>query len=166
MKQSIFILFIISILFSFCACSNTNNISDQTTQSTAQEQESITIGTNRKERVDNMITVKIGDKSFSAQLYDNETAKAFADMLPLTLNMQELHGNEKYYYLDNSLPTDSMNIGKINCGDIMLYGSNCIVLFYDSLSTEYSYTKIGHIENTQNLANAAGSSDVTIIFEK
>ena len=166
MKKSIFILFIISILFSFCACSNTNNISDQTTQSATQEQKSTTTDTNTTERVDNMITVKIGDESFSAQLYDNETAKAFADMLPLTLDMQELHGNEKYYYFNHSLPTDSMNISEIHCGDIMLYGSNCIVLFYDSLSTEYSYTKIGHIENTQGLANAAGSGDVTIIFEK
>lgn len=166
MKKSLFILFIISILFSLCACINVNNIDYKTTQSTTQEQESTAADTNTTERVDNMITVKIGDKSFSAQLYDNETAHAFADMLPLTLNMNELHGNEKYYNLSNSLPTDSSDVGKINSGDIMLYGNDCLVLFYDSFSTGYSYTKIGYIENPTGLADAVGNGNITITFDK
>lgn len=164
MKKSIFILFIISILFSFCACSNVNNIDDKTTQSTTQEQENTT--TNTTEIVDNMITVKIGDKSFSAQLYDNETAQAFADMLPLTIDMNELHGNEKYYNLSNSLPMDSSDVGKINNGDIMLYGNDCLVLFYDSFSTNYSYTKIGYVKNPSELADAVGNGNITITFYK
>lgn len=36
--------------------------------------------------------------------------------------MSDLNGNEKYYYLDENLPTNSENIGHINAGDIMLYG--------------------------------------------
>ena len=54
-----------------------------------------------------IITIKIGNSSFTARLYDNETAKVFPDVLPLTLDMNELHGNEKYYNLSKSLPTDS-----------------------------------------------------------
>ena len=45
------------------------------------------------------IMIKIGNKEFAATLYDNETAKAFKSMLPMTLNMSELNGNEKYYYI-------------------------------------------------------------------
>lgn len=118
------------------------------------------------EKTDNTITVNVGGKSFSARLYDNETAKAFADMLPLTLDMNELHGNEKYYNLNSSLPTDSSDTGTINSGDIMLYGDNCIVLFYDSFSTEYSYTKIGYIEESTDLADTVGNGNVTVTFEK
>ncbi len=74
--------------------------------------------------------------------------------------------DEKYYNLNQSLPTDSTEIGSIKSGDIMLYGSNCVVLFYDSFQTQYSYTKIGFIENTYNLAEAVGNGNITITFEK
>ena len=61
--------------------------------------------------------------------------------------------NEKYVYLDNSLPTNSSNPKRINAGDVMLYGNNCLVIFYKSFDTSYSYTKIGHINNLENLDN-------------
>ncbi|MDE6752433.1 MAG: hypothetical protein K2J59_06675 [Eubacterium sp.] len=64
------------------------------------------------------------------------------------------------------MPTDHLNIDNINSGDIMLYGNNCLVLFYKSFLTEYSYTKIGYIENSSNLADAVGSDNITVSFEK
>lgn len=157
---------VLLIFFSFCACSDASKINDKTTESTEQVQENMMITMHTAEKSDNIITVKVGDKTFSAQLYDNETAHAFADMLPITLDMHELNGNEKYCYLSNSLPMDSSDIGKIKIGDIILYGSHCIVLFYDSFSTNYSYTKIGYIENPTGLADAVGSGNVTVSFEK
>lgn len=167
MKKFAVILLSVLIIFAFCSCSNVNNkTTENITKSTTQEQESTMPEINTTEKSVHSIKVKIGDKAFTAQLYDNETARAFADMLPLTLDMNELHGNEKYTYFNNSLPANPANIGKINTGDIMLYGRDCLVLFYDSFSTNYSYTKIGCIENPIDLANAVGSGDVTIIFEK
>lgn len=109
--------------------------------------------------------IKIGNKEFSVALYDNETAKAFKAMLPMTLNMSELNGNEKYYYLADSLPTKAERVGKINAGDIMLYGSSCVVLFYETFNTSYSYTKIGHIDNVAGLKEAVGRGSVTVTFE-
>lgn len=143
-----------------------SNVDDKTTESTTQVQESTMSNTSTTKKDNNKISIKIGDKSFTAQLYDNETAKAFAEMLPVTLDMNELNGNEKYYNLQNSLPTDTSDIGKINNGDIMLYGNNCIVLFYDSFSTSYRYTKIGHIVNPEELADAVGNGNITITFDK
>lgn len=111
------------------------------------------------------IQITAGGKSFSAVLYNNNTAQALLNQLPLTLNMSELNGNEKYYYFDSSLPTDSENVGYINTGDIMLYGSDCLVLFYDSFSTPYSYTRLGYVDDPDGLANALGFVDVTVTFE-
>lgn len=165
MKKLITILLIIVIPVILCACSNASDI-NESISGTTQEQESTMTDISTTEKTDNTITVNVGGKSFSARLYDNETAKAFADMLPLTLDMNELHGNEKYYNLNSSLPTDSSDTGTINSGDIMLYGDNCIVLFYDSFSTEYSYTKIGYIEESTDLADTVGSGNVTVTFEK
>lgn len=112
----------------------------------------------------NKITISAGGATFTATLADNETARAFARMLPLTLDMSELNGNEKYYYLDSSLPTDSSNPGTINTGDIMLYGSDCLVLFYKTFNTSYSYTRIGKVDNPQQLEAALGRGAVTVTF--
>ena len=109
--------------------------------------------------------ITIGNKEFTATLYDTEAAQAFAKLLPLTLDMSELNGNEKYNYMSTTLPTKTENVGKINAGDIMLYGNNCIVLFYKSFSTPYSYTKIGKIDNVTGLQQAVGSGSVTVTFQ-
>ena len=95
----------------------------------------------------------INNKEYIINLEDNETAKSFAGLLPQELNMRELNGNEKYIYLDNTLPTNSYNPNRINKGDVMLYGNNCLVIFYKSFDTSYSYTKIGHIDNLEDLGN-------------
>lgn len=112
----------------------------------------------------NRILVQIDTKSFEAQLEDNTTAQAFAQMLPLTLQMEELNGNEKYSYLPESLPTSSKRPGRIEKGDLMLFGNNCLVLFYQSFSTGYSYTRIGKIGNSSGLEEAVGRGNVSIRF--
>lgn len=48
----------------------------------------------------------------------------------------------------------------------MLYGDDCIVLFYDSFTTPYSYTKIGYIENADGLENAVGKQDAQVSFNE
>ncbi len=111
------------------------------------------------------INVTIGSTTFAATIEDSETGRAFYDMLPLTLNMSELNGNEKYCYLDTSLPTASYRPGTINAGDIMLYGSSCVVLFYETFNSGYSYTRIGAVINPDGLAQALGSGNVTVKFE-
>ena len=112
------------------------------------------------------ITLDINGKIFNAVFYSNETAKQFSDMMPVTMNMTELNGNEKYYYLNTTLPVNSERVGTIKKGDIMLYGNNCIVIFYESFNTSYSYTKIGYIENADNIKDALGSGSVNLTFKK
>lgn len=112
------------------------------------------------------IKIKVGSQTFTATLLDNNSAKAFQEILPLTINMVELNNNEKYYDLPNSLPTNSSNPGTIKNGDLMLYGSKTLVLFYKTFSTSYSYTKLGAIDDVTGLASALGSGNVSVTFEK
>lgn len=112
------------------------------------------------------INVIVGTKTFIATLADSETGRAFAQLLPMTVTMTELNGNEKYHYLDSSLPTDSYQPGTIQAGDLMLYGNNCVVLFYETFSSSYSYTRIGSIDDSEGLAAALGSGNVSVRFEK
>lgn len=111
------------------------------------------------------IIIRVGGRSFTATLEDNATARAFVAMLPMTVTMNEMNGNEKYYYLSENLPTDSYRPGTIRNGDLMLYGSSCVVLFYETFSSSYSYTRIGRLDNPSGLASALGRGNVTVTFE-
>ena len=111
------------------------------------------------------IRITIGGKTFSATLENTPAAAEFAKMLPLTLRMNELNGNEKYTGLSEKLPADPSCPGKIRSGDLMLYGKSTLVLFYESFPTSYSYTRIGKIADVKGLKEAVGDREVTVKFE-
>ncbi len=127
------------------------------------------INTNEEVEGENLsmkINLTINGNNFTATLEDNETTRELLNRLPLELNMSELNGNEKYYYFDDSLPTNSYRPGSINTGDIMLYGNDCLVIFYESFNTTYSYTRIGRIDNADNLDEVVGSGSVNVRISK
>ena len=111
------------------------------------------------------INVIVGSKTFTATLADSKTGEAFAALLPLNVTMNELNGNEKYHYLSSSLPTAAYRPGTIHAGDLMLYGNNCVVLFYETFNSSYSYTRLGSIDDPSGLAEALGVGNVSVRFE-
>lgn len=112
------------------------------------------------------VKVKVGSKSFNAVFYDNDTSKALLKSMPVKLKMSELNGNEKYKYLNKDFPTNEKRVKRVKAGDIMLYGSDCLVVFYKSFNTSYEYTKVGRITNPKGLKKAAGKKSVTVSFSK
>ncbi len=121
----------------------------------------IEVGTSESEI---SIILTVGDHNFRAALLNNETTAAFIEVLPLTLDMSELNGNEKYFYMDSGLPTDPCQPGQISAGDLMLYGNNCLVLFYESFSSGYSYTRMGSLDDPAGLSEALGSGSAEVTF--
>jgi hypothetical protein len=114
--------------------------------------------------VDNALIITIGGKPFGATLSDNSTAAAFKALLPLSVSMSELNGNEKLYRLPTNLPAQPSRPVSIQSGDLMLYGANTVVLFYKSFPTTYSYTRIGRIDDPAGLERAVGAGSVTVTF--
>lgn len=110
------------------------------------------------------LQVKVGNQNFTATLHDNETTRALIQKLPLTLTMSEMNGNEKYHYFSDTLPTSASRPASIRAGDLMLFGSDCLVLFYENFSTSYSYTPMGSIDNPAGLSEALGTGDVQVVF--
>lgn len=134
MRKKLLLILIVITILNIVGCSKTNK---------------------QEKREEDMKEIKaiINNIEYDINLEENETTKEFIKMLPQEYTMNELNGNEKYTYLDKSLPTDSYNPNQINKGDIMLFGDNCLVIFYKTFNTNYSYTKIGHIDNLQDLDN-------------
>jgi acetyltransferase-like isoleucine patch superfamily enzyme len=64
------------------------------------------------------ISIAVGSSVFSTKLYDNEASRALLAQFPLTLDMSDLNSNEKYYYLADDLPSESIEKPEtINAGD-------------------------------------------------
>ena len=146
-------LIIISILL-VTGCNYNEKKSDNKNETKTQ----ITNGIDEEDKI---VKVKIDNNYYAIDLEENETVKEFINILPKEFNMTELNGNEKYIYLDNVLPTNEYNPGYINKGDVMLYGNNCLVIFYKSFNSNYSYTKIGHINDLPDLDN----NNIIVKFE-
>ena len=151
MKLFFVFLFLVVSLMSCASCFKTSSPSDSSNN----------INPNGSK-----MKLKIGNSTFSVTLYDNATVTAFKSLLPLTVNMVELNGNEKYADLSRKLPTNASNPGTIRNGDLMLYGSSTLVLFYKTFPTSYSYTKLGRIDDVTGLVAALGSGNVTVTFEQ
>jgi len=147
-KLNPFLLLTISVFLVFCQKENQSTISP-----------SIELNMNNK------ISVKVGNKTFTATLLDNPTSKAFVAQLPLSINMIELNNNEKYAQLPKSVPTNASVPSRIEAGDLMIYGSSTLVLFYKGFNTSYSYTKIGKIDDVTGLTTALGAGDAKVSFE-
>ena len=147
-NKLILVVLVIILVFAITACSK--NVENDNNNAS-----------NKKEVI-STLRVVIDEKEYIVKLNDNKTSKSFIKLLPQELNMSDLNCNEKYAYLDNKLPVNSYNPKRINKGDVMLFGNNCLVIFYKSFDTSYSYTKIGHIDNLPDL----GNGDVLVKFKK
>ena len=125
-------------------------------------QETSITNNNEKENKMAKIYASLNSEKLEINLEENSTASALVKLLPLDITMNDLNKNEKYAYLDESLPTNTYSPKHIEAGDVMLFGDNCLVIFYESFDTSYSYSKIGHINNLPSLddGNISISIDV------
>lgn len=164
---SILCLFIFSFGLTACANSETNernetNQVEMPTSDPTQETRDSDMS-DPSTMID--LNITIGEQVFSAKLYENQTTQAFIEKLPLEINMSDVNSNEKFYSFPDTLPTNSEKPGEINAGDIMLYGDNGLVLFYETFPSTYSYTRIGYIEEAVRFAQSVGDGEINVAFE-
>lgn len=108
----------------------------------------------------------VGASRFAILLADTKAAHEFAAMLPLTIRMADLNSNEKHADLPKSLSANATRPGAIYSGDIMLYGSSTLVVFYKGFNSSYAYTRLGQVKTLADLTQVLGSEDVQIEFSR
>lgn len=137
---------------------------NETQEKTERQPESPTQEPAQDEPMNEPVTklkIEVGGHSFTATLEQNDATAALVDMLPLTISMSDYSGFEKVGSLGASLPTSNAQTTTQE-GDVVLYNGNQIVIFYGSNS--WSYTRLAHVDDLTDWADALGSGDVTVTF--
>ena len=167
MKKLLVILLAITLI-SLTSCGKSNSIPTPTT-----DEPSITITTpsddnqtTKEDETETMkLTLKIDDTEVDVIWADNDSVRALKNLAKdgLTINMSKYGGFEQVGSIGSTLPSSDTRI-TTSPGDIVLYSSNQIVIFYDS--NTWSYTKLGHINLSKSeLTDLLGDEDVVVTID-
>ena len=119
--------------------------------------------------LDDIIEVKkemkllIDEKEISVNWENNESVKALKQISPLEIKMNKYGGFEQVGPIGKTIASNDVNYTS-NPGDIVLYSSNQIVIFYGS--NTWQYTKLGHLDLEQNeIKSLLDKPNVTLKIE-
>lgn len=110
------------------------------------------------------ILLSVGDRSLTASLVDNTATRELLELLEkgaITIQMNDYGGFEKVGELPQSFTTSNSQI-TTKPGDIMLYRSNNMVIFYGTNS--WSYTRLGRVDGAtaDSLRQFLGSGNISL----
>ena len=168
MKRVLTLLLAIMLII-MTSCGKSDNSSTQpttdepsTTITTPQDDNSTT----KEDETETMkLTLKIDDMGVDVIWSDNDSVRALKTLAKdgLTINMSKYGGFEQVGSIGSTLPSSDTRI-TTSPGDIVLYSSNQIVIFYDS--NTWSYTKLGHINLSKSeLTDLLGDEDVVVTID-
>ena len=145
--------------------SKTSEMSDPAqTSEQADAEEPATEETGTEEVKAKMLRMMIGNTAVAVDWENNESVealKAQCENEPLVIQMSMYGGFEQVGPIGSRLPSNDAQT-TTSAGDIVLYSSNQIVVFYGSNS--WAYTKLGHItdQDASGMAGLLSNGNVTI----
>jgi len=110
------------------------------------------------------LQITIGNKLATAILYDNPTAKDFASLLPLSLNLEDYNSTEKISNLSKKLSTQNAPAGfDPSTGDITYYAPwGNIAIFYKDFSYSSGLISLGKITDGIDAFKVTGPVSIKI----
>ena len=111
-----------------------------------EDQKKDNTGGNEEESEMIEMTLKINDEEVNVKWEDNESVRALAGLAakgPATVETSMYGGFEQVGALGTTLPSNDVDTAT-EPGDIVLYSSSNIVVFFGTNS--WAYTRLGHIE--------------------
>lgn len=116
-----------------------------------------------EEEEEPMMQMKINDTPVTVAWEDNESVSALKELAMdgLTIQMSMYGGFEQVGSIGQRLPSSDVQTST-SSGDIVLYSSNQLVVFYGSNS--WAYTRLGHItdKTPEEMRTLLSNGDVTI----
>lgn len=108
--------------------------------------------------------IKIGENILEAELTENSSAAALAELLKdkdITIEMHDYGDFEKVGEIGTNLPVNDERI-TTTAGDLILYQGNKFVIYYDT--NLWNFTRLGKIKNISEteLKNILGENNVTV----
>ena len=99
MKRIFCLLLLFVLLVIMTACSQSNKETEVGNHINSNLESTSTNNTeaNTEGQTDMTLNVKVGGQDFTVALYDNPSTQALIQRLPLSLDMSEMNGNEKYF---------------------------------------------------------------------
>lgn len=147
MKRLIMALLISTLLLSGCINNkkNKDNQSDEITNNIPEEE---------------IMKLEIDENVLDVSWNNNASVTALNEIKPLTINMHRYGGFEQVGSIGQSIVSDDKET-TTKPGDIVLYSSNQIVVFFGT--NTWSYTKLGHINlSDSDLNTLLNKSNVTL----
>lgn len=158
MKKIIFIIFII-IGFSLLGCSNNNNnLSDLDKANETENSKN----TGEMDSEESIFVMKIDNIVVNITWEKNDSINELMEYAKngITITMHQYGGFEQVGSIGKTITSNDSQI-TTNPGDVVLYSSNQIVIFFGTNS--WSYTKLGHINMNQSELNSLlNKSNVTL----
>lgn len=161
MKQFSLLLLILILLVVITGC-NSKQAASSEILSVESQQSSIPEETTT-ERIDAEMKMYINDVEIPVTWENNQSVNALKDDLQMgdiVISMSMYSNNEQFGSLGKTYPSSDIQI-TTNNGDIVLYSSDQIVVFYGSNS--WAYTRLGRIDLLENeVTELLCNGDVTI----
>lgn len=113
-----------------------------------------------------MAKLEVNGETLEVVLADNESARAFADLMadgPVMVDAHAYGGFEQVGRLPEALPANDVQITTAP-GDIVLYQGNQVSVFCGS--NTWSYSRLGRIEGCaeDRIVELLGGDDVQLVF--
>jgi uncharacterized lipoprotein NlpE involved in copper resistance len=158
MKKIIFAILII-IGFSLLGCSNNNNnLSDLDKTNETENSKN----TGEMDSEESVFVMKIDNIVVNITWEKNDSVNELMEYAKngITITMHQYGGFEQVGSIGKTITSNDSQI-TTNPGDVVLYSSNQIVIFFGTNS--WSYTKLGHINMNQSELNSLlNKSNVTL----
>ena len=158
MKKIIFTIFII-IGFSLLGCSNNNNSLSDLDKTNETENPK---NTGEMDSEESIFVMKIDNSVVNITWEKNDSVNELMEYAKngITITMHQYGGFEQVGSIGKTITSNDSQI-TTNPGDVVLYSSNQIVIFFGTNS--WSYTKLGHINMNQSELNSLlNKSNVTL----
>lgn len=154
-------------------CSNTsasesngtsNPVSVSTPSAAAEQPASVPVTSDSATEALPNLQVTFNDAEYTMVYYPSTTAEYLVNQIPsLSMLMPpsyDMDGLYKYYDMPRPAPANEEEITSVSAGEVLMDGTDRLILYYQDAEITGSYTRVGYFTDTTGLAEALGDGDV------